>query len=271
MSPRSYQPGVPRPTDVVLPSRKERFEDRRVDGTQRKLLDEFFDHSTLLTISRLITQGQFDSLDFPVATGKEGGVFRATYADGFRAVKVYRIANTMFRNLPMYAMEELRRETSARNFGGLIFAWTRREHTILGRMADAKVRSPTPYGHLRNVLVMDFIGNAEGGAPRLRDAEIDDPEAVYKDLVEQIGRMVRDAKLVHGDLSPFNTLLFEGKVVLIDVAQAVSVKHPEASKLLSRDLDHYAKFLSRLGVQVTGEEFFHAVGGDRLKGPSSER
>jgi RIO kinase 1 len=127
-----------------------------------------------------------------------------------------------------------------------------------------------PYGHLRNVLVMDFIGNDEGGAPRLRDAQIDDPAAVYVDLVDQIGRMVRDAKLVHGDLSPFNILLFEGKVVLIDVAQAVSVKHPQAAALLSRDIDHFARFFRHLGYPVSGEEFLHAVGGDQLNAPPAE-
>jgi RIO kinase 1 len=261
---------VPRPTEVVLPSRRERFEDRRKESSQRKLLDEFFDHRTLLTVSRLITQGQFDSLDFPVATGKEGGVFRATAGKEYRAVKVYRIGNTTFRNLPAYAIDELRRETSTRDFAGLVYAWTRREHTILGRLADAHVRAPMPYGHLRNVLVMDFIGNDEGGAPRLRDAQIDDPAAVYVDLVDQIGRMVRDAKLVHGDLSPFNILLFEGKVVLIDVAQAVSVKHPQAAALLSRDIDHFARFFRHLGYPVSGEEFLHAVGGDQLNAPPAE-
>ena len=270
MRARAYYEGVPRPTEVVLPTRRERFDDRRKESSQRKLLDEFFDHRTLLTISRLITQGQFDSLDYPVATGKEGGVFRATAGKEFRAVKVYRIGNTTFRNLPAYAVDELRRETSVRDFAGMVYAWTRREHTILGRLVDAKVRAPMPYGHLRNVLVMEFIGNAEGGAPRLRDAQVDDPEAVYRDLVEQIGRMIRDAKLVHGDLSPFNTLLFEGKTVMIDVAQAVSVKHPQAAALLERDIDHYARFLRHLGFPVTGEEFLHAVGGDRLVPPVAE-
>jgi len=270
MWPKEYSTVVPRPTEVVLPSRRERFEDRRKESSQRKLLDEFFDHRTLLTVSRLITQGQFDSLDFPVATGKEGGVLRATAGKEYRAVKVYRIGNTTFRNLPAYAIDELRRETSTRDFAGLVYAWTRREHTILGRLADAHVRAPMPYGHLRNVLVMDFIGNDEGGAPRLRDAQIDDPAAVYVDLVDQIGRMVRDAKLVHGDLSPFNILLFEGKVVLIDVAQAVSVKHPQAAALLSRDIDHFARFFRHLGYPVSGEEFLHAVGGDQLNAPPAE-
>jgi RIO kinase 1 len=257
---------VPRPEDVVLPRRRERFEDRRKESSQRDLLDQFFDHATLLGVSRLINQGLFDSVDRPVATGKEGGVFRATRGEEYRAVKIYRIGNTTFHNLPPYALDELRRETSVRNFGGLIFAWTRREHTILGRLADAGVRAPRPYGHYRNILVMEYIGNSDGAAPRLRDALVERPGAVYEDLVAQIGRMIREAKLVHGDLSPYNTLYFEDRVVLIDVAQAVSVEHPQALALLERDVGNYTKFLDRLGFSVEAAEFLRAVGGDHLKG-----
>ena len=254
---------MPRPEDVVFPGR-ERFEDRRKEREQRKLLDEFFDHATLLAISRLVNRGLFDAVDFPVSVGKEGGVFRATREDGYRAVKVYRISNTSFRNLPLYALEELKREASARNYGGLIFAWTRREHTILGRLESAGVRAPHPYGHFRNVLVMEYIGTSEGAAPRLKDALVEDARALYDDLVGQIGRLTREAKLVHGDLSPYNTLYFDGHVVLIDVAQAVSVEHPEALRLLERDVANFAKFFHRLGLEVEPKEFLHAVGGDAL-------
>jgi RIO kinase 1 len=255
---------MPRPEDVVFPRRRERTEERFKERQHRKLLDEFFDRATLLAVSRLVTQGQFESIDFPISTGKEGGVFRATKGDEFRAVKVYRIGNTTFRHLPAFALEQLQRQTSVRNFGGLIIAWTRREHTILGRLADAGVRAPHPYGHLRNVLVMELIQDGGAPAPRLRDAMIADPEAVYRDLVDQIGRMVRKAHLVHGDLSPYNTLFADGHVVLIDVAQAMPTDHPQATKLLERDLANYAKFFGRLGVEVTTSEFMHAVGGDAL-------
>ncbi len=258
---------MPRPEEVVFP-RRERVEDRRKEVSQRKLLDEFFDHSTLLAVSRLVNRGLFDAIDYPISTGKEGGVFRATKGEEFRAVKIYRISNATFRHLPPYALEELRRESSVRNYGGLIFAWTRRENTILGRLRDAGVRAPVPYGHYRNVLVMEYIGSEEGAAPRLRDALVPDPGKVYDDLVQQIGRMVRDARLVHGDLSPYNTLFFEDRVVLIDVAQSVSADHPEARRLLERDLVHFSKFLSRLGQEVLPGEFFRAVGGDTLAAPA---
>ena len=258
---------MPRPEDVVFPRGRERTEDRRKEGEQRKLLDEFFDHATLIAISRLVSQGQFDSVDFPISTGKEGGVFRATRGTELRAVKVYRIGNTTFRRLPEYALDALRRQTNVRNYGGLIVAWTRREHTVLGRLTDAGVRVPRPYAHLRNVLVMEFIEDDGAPAPRLKDAVIDDPSSVYRDLVEQIGRMVRVAHLVHGDLSPYNTLFAHGRVVLIDVAQALPTDHPQAPALLERDLANYARFLGRLGVEVSTADFLHAVGGDAL-GPT---
>ena len=259
---------MPRTVDVVFP-RRERVEDRRKDAGQRKLLDEFFDHSTLLAVSRLVNQGLFDVLDHPISSGKEGGVFRATKGVEFRAVKIYRISNTMFRHLPPYALEELRREASARNYGGLIFAWTRREHTILGRLEEAGVRAPRPYGHYRNVLVMEYIGNEEGAAPRLKDVPIDDPAALYEELVREFGRMVRVAKLVHGDLSPYNTLYHDGHVVVIDVAQSVRSDHPEARRLLERDLLNFSRFLGRLGHAVEPGEFLQAIGGDEV-GPRKE-
>jgi RIO kinase 1 len=260
---------MPRSEDVVFP-RRERTEDRRKDAGQRKLLDEFFDHSTLLAVSRLVTQGQFDVLDHPISQGKEGGVFRASKGTEFRAVKIYRISNTTFRHLPPYALEELRREASARNFGGLIFAWTRREHTTLGRLTDAGVRVPRPYAHFRNVLVMEYIGDAAGAAPRLKDVPIDDPAALYEELVREFGRMIREAKLVHGDLSPYNTLYHDGRVVVIDVAQSVRSDHPAARGLLERDLQNFGRFLGRLGYDVEPDEFLRAVGGESVGRAVSE-
>jgi len=261
---------MPRPHDVVFPRRRERLEDRRKEGEHRKLLDEFFDHSTLLAVSRLVNRGQFDAIDYPISTGKEGGVFRAPLGPEFRAVKIYRIGNSVFRHLPAYALESLRRETSVRNFGGLIFAWTRREHTILGRLTDAGVRVPRPYGHFRNILVMEFIGSPDGiASPRLVDVNVEDPATLYEELVVQIGRMAREAKLVHGDLSPYNVLVQDGHVVLIDVAQAVPSDHPEAFRLMERDIVNFSKFLARLGFEVDPSDFLEAVGGKRIAAPAA--
>ena len=255
---------MPRPEEILYPTRPERIEDRRKEAGHRKLLDEFFDHPTLLAISRLINRGMFDAIDYPISTGKEGGVFRAIKGSGFVAVKVYRIGNAAFRRFPPHALAEMRREGSVRSLGQVIPAWTRREHTVLGLLRDAGVRVPEPYAHLRNVLVMEYIGGPEGAAPRLKDAVLDDLPGLYEDLVQQIRRMLDPAHLVHGDLSPYNVLYHEGRTVLIDVAQAIPSDHPQARSLLDRDLRHFAEFLTRRGLPVEVDDFLRAVGAERV-------
>ena len=255
---------MPRAMEVAFPTKRERFEDRRKDRDQRKLVDEFFDHPTLLAVQRLINRAVIQTLDYPVSTGKEGGVFRATGPQGFLAVKIRRIGNTAFRRLPPHVVELLRRESSARNFAGLMAGWTRREHTLLGILTAAEVRAPRPVAHWRNVLVMSFVGSPEGiAAPRLIDAPMPSPRAVYAALIVQIHRMVNRAGLVHGDLSPYNVLLHEGLPVIIDIAQAVPSTHPEAGRLMARDAANFARFFRHAGLEVTSADFLQATGGGR--------
>ena len=256
---------MPDPEELLYPTRAERVEDRRKERQQRKLEDEFFDHATLLAVGRLINRGQFQSLDYPISTGKEGGVFRATSSDGFRAVKIYRIGNTIFRHVPAYVIEWLRREVGAMgNTSRMIFAWTRREHTVLTQLREADVRVPQPYGHFRNVLVMEFIGVEGLPAPPMQEIVLQDPQAVYEDLTTQLKRMVVSAHLVHGDLSPYNVLVLEDRPVLIDVAQAISTDHPHAQELLLRDTANFARYFQRLGVETSPKAFFEAAGGSQI-------
>jgi RIO kinase 1 len=259
---------VPDPEELLYPTRTERVEDRRKERQQRKLVDEFFDHATLLAVGRLINQGQFQSIDYPISTGKEGGVFRATGAGGFRAVKIYRIGNTIFRHVPPYVIEWLRREVGAMgNTARMIFAWTRREHTVLTLLHAADVRVPQPFACFRNVLVMEFIGEEGLPAPPMQEVVLQDPEAVYSDLTSQLQRMVVKAHLVHGDLSPYNVLVLGDRPVLIDVAQAISTEHPQARDLLRRDAANFARYFRRLGVDTSPEAFFEAAGGTQLPPP----
>lgn len=253
---------MPRADELLFPRRPQHHEDRRKEATHGKILDEFFDHATLLAVSRLITRGEFNSIDHPISMGKEGGVFRGTKGPEFVAIKVYRIGNATVRRFPAYALEELRREVSVRNLRTLIPAWTRREHTMLGRLREAGVRVPRPFGHYRNVLVMEYIGNTEGAAPRLKDAVIDDLPGLYDDLVDQIRKMWNPGGLVHGDLSPYNILYHEGRAVPIDVAQAVTIEHPGARALFERDVGHLAEFLRRRGLNVKPSEFLARLDAD---------
>jgi RIO kinase 1 len=57
--------------------------------------------------------------------------------------------------------------------------------------------------------------------------------------------------VVHADLSPYNILVWEERLVFIDFPQAVDpVAHPAGMGLLQRDVDNVATWFSRKGVPV---------------------
>jgi RIO kinase 1 len=131
-----------------------------------------------------------------------------------------------------------------------IFAWAQKEYKNLVRMGDAGVRVPDPERVLDNVLVMEYIGDESGPAPSLREVALEDPGAVYEDVVANL-IAIRKSGLVHADLSEYNLLWWEDRVVVIDVGQAVPLDHPHADEWFRRDVTNIARFFKRLRVDTT--------------------
>ena len=70
-------------------------------------------------------------------------------------------------------------------------------------------------------------------------------------------RALTSAGLVHGDLSAYNLLWWHGRLVLIDLPQAVEfVTNPHATELLHRDVENVAAWFERNGVAVDVEATF---------------
>ena len=58
-----------------------------------------------------------------------------------------------------------------------------------------------------------------------------------------------DAGYTHGDLSPYNVLVHEGRLVLIDLPQAVDlVGNPQGFEFLRRDCDNICTWFRARGV-----------------------
>jgi RIO kinase 1 len=72
-----------------------------------------------------------------------------------------------------------------------------------------------------------------------------------------VKRLYQKAKLVHGDLSEYNIMMWKGKIVIFDMSQSVSIQHPMADFMLIRDLTNLNRFFSRLNVKVYSVEEFH--------------
>jgi len=223
------------------------------DADERKTYDEVFDQQTLLLIAKLINDGVLSTVDYPVSTGKEGNVFHATAKDGSAlAMKIYRVGNASFKNIANYIIGDSRFRNVRRTRKDIIYAWAQKEYKNLLGMAAAGARVPKAIEQQRNILVMSYVGDETRPAPLLREVRLDDPAAALEDLVGTM-RAIRKAGLVHGDLSEYNVLVWDGELWVIDCGQAVPLAHGHADEWFTRDCGNVARYFHRLGVDVTAK------------------
>ncbi len=233
---------------------------RDFENADRKTMSEVFDRSTLMAIYRLMSRKYISFVDFPISTGKEANVFRGEDTLGNPvAIKIYRTSTGNFRKMRAYIEGDPRFRGLTRDKRKMIFRWAFKEFSNLRLMLSAGIRVPRPISQDSNVLVMEYIGDENGPSPLLKDAEFDAAEAA-EFSVDSIVKAYKGAGLVHGDMSEYNILVKGPEFVLIDVSQAVSIKHPLASELLERDISNISRFFSRFGVEVRREDIMRRIG-----------
>ena len=125
-------------------------------------------------------------------------------------------------------------------FGRALIAgqWAVAELDVLSRLWSDGAAVPYPVQLIGTELMMEFIGSPDGiAAPRLAQIRPDPREGrdLYHQMVDVL-RQLADAGYAHGDLSPYNVLVHEGRLVLIDLPQAVDlVGNPQGFGFLRRD------------------------------------
>ncbi len=214
------------------PTRAERF----------KAYQHVFDHGTLRALFKLSSQGYFDELKSPIKMGKEASVFTASKDDGLVCIKIYRIAAN-FKKMFDYMAADPRYLGLKKNKMAVIYAWARKEYRNLLRAKSAGINVPKPIAVFKNVLVMGMVGKNEP-APQMNKKHPKNPKNFYEMLISDVKKLYHEARLIHGDLSPFNVLNDEEKPVMIDMSHAVDIRYPQAQQLLERDLriiDNYFK------------------------------
>lgn len=219
---------------------------------------EVFEKAALQSLWKLMSRRTITTVDFPISTGKEGNVFRATSDDGPVAVKIYRLNTATFRNIAQYLQYDGLTDIK-KNRRNAIYAWAHKEFTNLTRLSQAGVRVPEPIDHEGTVIVMEYIGTEETPAPMLKNAPMQKPQAqdVWSALKQDMARMYHRVGLVHADLSEYNVLYHEGPVI-IDVGQTVKATHPMADVFLRRDIGNLARFFSRF-FPVSPEETYEHI------------
>lgn len=214
---------------------------------ERKLESEVFDRATLRVLAKMIKKGLIATVDFPINTGKEANIFRATTSEGkFLAVKIYKMETAQFFRKMEYLEGDPRFSRIKKGDRNIVLAFARKEFKNLKLCEAAGVNAPRPVYMDKNVLVMCFIGeqglpyaamNLIGGAGEKElDSILGDIKTMYL------------AGLVHADLSEYN-ILMSNPPTLIDFGQGVVTSHPRAKEFLERDVRNILNYFEKHGIK----------------------
>lgn len=154
---------------------------------------------------------------------------------------------------------EMRAMTNRTSFGKELIAgqWAAAEFGALSHLWQVGQESglicvPYPVQLLGTELMLEFIGDWETGeaAPRLAQVRTDRAslEDLWRQMVDALSVLAR-AQVAHGDLSPYNLLVHDGRLVLIDLPQIVDViANPQGAEFISRDVRNVAKWFAARGL-----------------------
>ncbi|AGK60376.1 Serine/threonine protein kinase involved in cell cycle control [Archaeoglobus sulfaticallidus PM70-1] len=233
------------------------------DQDDRKIFAEVLDKRTLITLYKL-SKKYIQALGGVVSTGKEANVF---YADGLvdgeempLAVKIYRIETSEFHKMEDYLFGDKRFDMKKISKKTIIYIWAEKEFRNLQKAYQEGVNVPRPVHYLKNILLMEFLGEDEIPSPSLFDlrknlADFVNPKDLLEEILENVERLVVSAELVHADLSEYNILLHNGKPYFIDMGQAVLLDHPNSISFLERDLKNISRFFEKFGLKFDAGEF----------------
>ncbi|MBK7896673.1 MAG: RIO1 family regulatory kinase/ATPase [Candidatus Promineifilaceae bacterium] len=129
--------------------------------------------------------------------------------------------------------------------------WIGNEYRTQTQLFEAGANVPKPIGHQGNTILMQYIGNEFGPAPTLSEVRLPQAEAtaLFERIMQNVALML-DNHLVHGDLSAYNILYWEGDICLIDFPQMVEARHnPHAYELLERDITRVCDYFASLGLE----------------------
>ena len=136
--------------------------------------------------------------------------------------------------------------------------WPMQEWTMLRRAWEAGASVPYPVEQTDHGLLMEFIGDDSQAAPKVGEARLSPAEltSAWDQVVDNL-RALTVAGLVHADLSVYNLLWWEGRLIVIDLPQAVEfTTNTDAYDLLHRDLTNVGEWFTRRGADVDVEGLY---------------
>jgi RIO kinase 1 len=131
-----------------------------------------------------------------------------------------------------------------------VAAWIAYEFETQQLLFAAGATVPRPIMQAGNAVLMAYIGAPDHPAPLLREVRLGEAEArgLFTRLLGEVERFLACGR-VHGDLSAYNILYWEGVATVIDFAQAVDPRsRPGVYALLARDVERLCRYFARYGI-----------------------
>ena len=131
-------------------------------------------------------------------------------------------------------------------------SWISYEYTTLESLHGAGADVPKPYAMERNAVLMEYVGDDGTPAPALSHVRLEREEA--KPLFERVVRnidILLSKDRIHGDLSAYNILYWDGEIRLIDFPQVVIPEsNPASWRIFLRDVTRICQYFAAQGLRT---------------------
>ena len=130
-------------------------------------------------------------------------------------------------------------------------SWIAYEFQTLEMLHAAGAAVPRPYAMEKNAILMDYIGDLDSAAPTLNSVTLDRDEVrpLYERTIYNIDLLLSQRR-IHGDLSAYNILYWDGDISLIDFPQVVPPEsNPAAWTIFLRDVTRLCQYFASQGLQ----------------------
>lgn len=129
--------------------------------------------------------------------------------------------------------------------------WIGHEFGTLSRLHAAGADVPRPLSCAQSAILMEYIGERGLSAPQLYNVELKPAEVrpLFERMLHNL-EIFMECDRVHGDLSPYNILYWQGSLKIIDFPQAVDpMDNPQAFMLFERDVEYVCEYFAAYGIQ----------------------
>jgi RIO kinase 1 len=135
-------------------------------------------------------------------------------------------------------------------------SWIAYEFVTMELLHEAGADVPKPFAKEKNAILMEFVGDAGTAAPPLSHVSLDPDEAepLFERVVRNMDIMLSKDR-IHGDLSAYNILYWDGDIKLIDFPQVVIPEsNPASWGIFQRDVMRICQYFSAQGIRTDAKK-----------------